>query len=321
VKAAAIVATAPLRLPLAGGGSDLPGSAIFPHLIATALDLRVSVAVRRQAEQSASRPPGRGLTDLFADRNPGYTALVTSQTPTSAGLGGSGALSVALVAAERHIRGNPLTDRSALAVEAWRWEREILGRPVGFQDQTAAAYGGCVEIIGRVGEDGAEVRCRDDLADALQTLADHHLLLVDTGRRRDAARILSDGNGGAVPAYRTEPDALARCLLDGEWREFAAILNRQWEEKRRTNPRVSSAEIDSVLDDLRAVGATGVKIVGAGGGGFALCCMPKHDRDELEQSLTDARRVHFRPYPTRIGAEVADNTIPDEETADVRPTP
>jgi len=303
-----VLSSAPLRLSLAGGGSDLPGSSVRTHLVAVALDRRVSVAVVPRPETVTARmPPASGpsttsLVGLFAARNPRFAVSVISHTPVAAGLGGSGALSVALVNAERFVRGRGVGGLSALMAEAWRWERELLRRPVGYQDQAVAVFGGCVEI--EAWDKGRQVRHRDDLAAAFEWLGAHHLLLVDTGVRHDAAEILRGGRGGRPPAYRTDPDEVAACLVAGDWRQFARILNRQWAEKKRANLRASSPEIDRVIDWLRAAGVEGFKLVGAGGGGFLLCCMDEHRRDEVERRLAAAGRPNFRPVLTRTGAEL-----------------
>lgn len=295
VRATTVHASAPLRVTLAGGGSDLPRSPVRPHLLSVAIDLRVAVAVR----PDPARPPDvpATLLDVFAARNPGSRAVLVSRSPSGAGLGGSGALAVALVRAENALHGTTTADPMTVALEAWYWESTLLGRPVGYQDQVVAAYGGGVEIT----VDADRPRCtpRPDLATAFDRLTTAHLLLVDTGLRHNAAEV-SRGDG-RPPSYRTEPGEVESRVLAGDWAGYAELLNRQWQAKREANPRVTNPDIDQLVAGLRAAGAAGVKLVGAGGGGFLQVCAAAERRPGIEFWCAATGRAVLRPAVTSVG--------------------
>jgi len=287
--------SAPLRVTLAGGGSDLPGSSVRPRLLSVAIDVRVTVAVRPGPVSAPVETTT--LLDLFASRNPGSQAVVVSRSPSGAGLGGSGALAVALARAEAALRGTTAPDPMNLALEAWHWESKLLGRPIGYQDQVVAAYGGAVEVT----VDSGRPRCtpRPDLATAFDHLLAEHLLLVDTGLRHDAAEV-SRGDGRS-PSYHTEPDDVASRVLAGDWIGYAELLNCQWRAKREANPRVTNVKIDQLVGDLRAAGAAGVKLIGAGGGGFLQVCAAADRCTEIESWCASTGRAVLRPAVTFAG--------------------
>jgi D-glycero-alpha-D-manno-heptose-7-phosphate kinase len=216
-----VTAAAPLRLSLAGGGSDLPEYYVRHgcHLLAAALDLDVRVTVTEIPEgivvsdsglawdlamtggeppaipvarvsRTAELPPS--LVRCALDRNridSGVRVDIQTTCPPGTGLGWSGALAVALAAAAAAWRGKPVSAPEA-AEAGFRMERFELGRSVGQQDHWVAALGGVTRL--QITPSGKAAATREPaLEDALAPLLDRSLLLFRTPIRRSADKILA----------------------------------------------------------------------------------------------------------------------------------
>jgi D-glycero-alpha-D-manno-heptose-7-phosphate kinase len=307
---------APLRLPLGGGGTDLPSyySRRGGFLVAAALRDAVTVTLRDRGEA----PPAPPTTDPWLEqamRRLGFPAdlhaEIASDAPAGCGLGGSGALLVALAHALCLWRGEKPAPR-LLAEEAFRIERHEMGRPVGKQDAYVAAYGGLIEL--RLDRRGSVTvrRLRPGLA--ARRRLERSLLLADSGRRRDAARPLAaqekrlaeePGVLAAMESIRRLGRRIARGLDRGHAAGLGAMFRRHWEIKRGLTALASSAETERCLEIAKAEGARGGKGIGAGGGGFVLLeCGGRREavRQALERGGFACREVRLDPRGSRACA-------------------
>lgn len=281
--------SAPLRLSLAGGGTDLPEywCRNEAQILSVAVNARVFTTVRsgsKVVEETA-------LTSLFRKRNMGfYVDSVDCAVSHGAGLGGSGAVSVCLVAIERYLSRCTWADVVGIGLEAYRWEREILRLSVGFQDQLAAALGGCVEMVASP-EGAVRAWRRDDLVDAIDEMLENQILIVETGHRRPAQVVLERLAGrltAATPenlsriAKVQEVETLVR-IRDGE--AFGTLLDRHWQGKRAMLPEATRPSFEVLIATAKKAGATGGKIIGAGGGGFLMVSGPVQARRAIEHAL------------------------------------
>jgi D-glycero-alpha-D-manno-heptose-7-phosphate kinase len=283
-----ITVRTPLRLSIAGGGTDLPEwyRSRPASLLSVTIDLYVRVEI---CEHGAGADDA--LSNLFATRNPGWRAMVSADCSPGAGLGGSGALAVCLAAAECIVRGDTV-DPSAVAAEAYRWERSILGQPVGFQDHFSTAFGSATRMTAGP-EEKPTAHVDDDLADHLDWLLDHALVISDTPTRRPASRVLAalsrsslmrhgDDNHRPVRVDEMEVPIRAR---DGA--ALGQLLRRHWAAKRRNLPEASTDYLDECVAAALDAGATGAKVIGAGGGGFLMVSGPPVAREETKRALTE----------------------------------
>ncbi len=287
-----IRASAPLRLPLGGGGTDLPSyyTRRGGFLVAAALRDAVRVTLRTAAEPSAAEDPWVRQALLHLGAPAGVHAEVESDAPAGSGLGGSGALLVALAHALRALKGERAPARD-LAEQAFDVERLRMGRPVGKQDSYAAACGGIVALSIEPG--GRTVARRLRLGGALRARLERSLLLVDTGRRRDASVALAAQEGAtseegealrALDRIRALGERCARLLESGRSAGLGSLFRSHWEIKRTLTPHTATPEAQRCLDLGLAVGARGGKLIGAGGGGFVLFdCGPR--RRAVQEAL------------------------------------
>ncbi len=298
---------APLRLGLAGGGTDMRaycdryGGAVlnvtinrFAHAtVIPRQDGRVhfiadDLGESEETEAAPFLPCDEGLrlhrglyNRIVQDYNGGrplpLTLITSIDSPRGAGLGASSALVVAMLEAFRAWLGLPLGEYD-LAHLAYRIERIDLGMAGGAQDQYAAAFGGLNFM--EFAADGHVIvnplPIREVVRNELETL----LLLYFTGVSRYSSDIIEKQTAaisGDVPdaveaLHLMKRDALEMkaALLRSDLSSVAAILRHSWEAKKATAAMVSSAEIDRVLDAALAAGALAGKISGAGGGGFMM---------------------------------------------------
>ncbi len=313
-----IVSKTPLRVSFAGGGSDLPdfyeqhGGAV----VSTAIDKWIRVIVSRRFEGDIRVAYSRTETVERADQVEhelvrealrvtglprGLDIVTLADVPSrGTGLGSSSAVLVGLLSALYAFQGIQRS-AAALAEQACEIEIEVLGKPIGCQDQYAVAFGGfnLIEFLPA----GAGVRVRPIIAPA-QTLERLHsrLMLFYTGRQRAAADVLAlqrdavrDGSATeALSAMRDLAYELRDALGEGDVDAFGTILHRNWELKRTLAEGISDSELDELYARALAAGATGGKLLGAGRGGFLLFLAAPERHAAVRAALADLRETPFR---------------------------
>jgi len=321
-----LIARAPVRISLAGGGTDLPayyekyGGCVVSTTINKYFYTFLNVNEDQEIQITSSdyrtfyRHDGNGPPlwegDLSLPRAilhhfgicRGVSMFLASEVPPGTGLGSSSTVAVAVIKAVATACGLHLS-RQEIAELACHIEIEKLGMPIGKQDQYAAAFGGLNFIS--FTRDGVTV---ESLRITPQTRRDleQHLLLFYTGAARDSASILGEQKKASA---RDDPKVIAAlhavkemayqvkaCLERGEVRRIGELLHQNWEQKKRFASGVTNPLIDECYELARANGAVGGKITGAGGGGFLmLYCEPEH-QDAVTQALEarGLKRMDFR---------------------------
>ena len=207
--------------------------------------------------------------------------------PARSGLGSSSAFTVGMLYA-LHALGGRCPGRADLADQAIAVEQDVLRETVGVQDQIECAWGG-LNLI-QIARDGRYSVQPIILSEERRQYIEVHLVLVFTNIQRYASEIAAEQVDN-VDRKRKELDKLvelvapaAEALRCCEMREFGDLLHRSWMLKRDLSDKISNTEIDAVYEVAREAGAYGGKILGAGGGGFMLLCVPPDKR----QAVIDA---------------------------------
>jgi D-glycero-alpha-D-manno-heptose-7-phosphate kinase len=312
-----IISKTPLRVSFVGGGTDMSdfyeehGGAVVSSTIDKWVrvvvaprfegDLRVSysrteiVATASDVEHELVREALR-LTGLPR----GIDVITLADVPSQGtGLGSSSAVTVGLLNALYAYQG---MSRSAaeLAREACAIEIEILGKPIGRQDQYAAAYGGFnfIEFMPRGGGVRVEpIVCQPHALERLH----RSLMLFYTGRQRAATDVLGGQREAIVAGSATEALSSMRDLAhkmrvalgDGETEDVGALLNENWQLKRSLVDGLSDEQVDGWYERARDAGAIGGKLLGAGAGGFLLIMAEPARQTKVRTALSDLREVPF----------------------------
>lgn len=206
------------------------------------------------------------------------------------GLGSSSAVTVGLLNAfyaYQGIRRSPIE----LAREAVEVEIDVLGKPIGEQDQYACAAGGFnLVTFGAATEAKVEPIIATD-----QTISELHrsLILFNTGITRSGDDVLARQDAAAARGETTATLCRMRdlaylfagALSDGDVASIGPILDENWELKRSLASGVSNADIDALYATAREAGASGGKLLGAGGGGFLLLLCPPAGQPRLRRAL------------------------------------
>jgi D-glycero-alpha-D-manno-heptose-7-phosphate kinase len=332
-------ARAPLRLGLAGGGTDLSpycdehGGAVLnctidryaycsiEHAPDDAIHLcahDLGIAERLPRERSALGRARLGLhagvyrrmTQQFAGGDlPALKITSHVDAPPGSGLGSSSALVVAMVEAWRTWLGLPLGPHDVARL-AFEIERIDLKQAGGRQDQYAAAFGGANFIEFPSADRTIVEPLRIDRFVMREFEAS--LVTCFTGLSRDSQAIIAEQQRNMTSDARAlaslhdlKRDAIEmrQALRRGDIRLVAEILNRSWHAKKQTARDVSNGHIEALRAAALARGAIAGKVSGAGGGGFLMFIVPPQHRAALILSLNEmkasARAVHF----TETGAE------------------
>jgi D-glycero-alpha-D-manno-heptose-7-phosphate kinase len=192
------------------------------------------------------------------------------------GLGSSSSVTVGLLHALFAYQGHQVSAEE-LAERACAIEIDRCRKPIGKQDQYAAAFGGICDI--RFGPGDRVTVGRISMDPTVRRRMQGELLLFFTGITRDANTILGEQTANIgerlqqLGQLRDLAGEAAEGLRDGDVNALGVALNKSWEAKRTLAEGVSNSQIDKAVEAALSAGAVGAKVTGAGGGGFLLTHM------------------------------------------------
>lgn len=285
-----ILVRAPMRLTLAGGGTDIAwySKICGGRWISAALNRYVYILVSKEKaiNKYMSVLKNEIIQNCFLFFPPikNVSFFLYTDVPAGSGLGGSGALEVSLLTAL-----SVLTKTSihpiAIAKKASRIEIEKLQRPVGPQDQFISALGGIREFS--LGKSGHVIYQTLTLTKSSIKKLSTNLIFLSTSINRDAASVLQD-----IQIKTNQPDQSTKAiavlneikalgiraglyLRTGKMNEFGKTFHLHWIIKKTLGPKVSNTKIDRWYNKGLENGALGGKIIGAGGGGWLVFYVDK----------------------------------------------
>lgn len=307
-----LIAQAPLRVSLFGGGSDLP--AFLEHhdgaVLSFAIDRRVfivghpfthrdGIVLKYSKNEDVSRPAelmhpiAREILTRY-DVND-IDLAVMSDVPAGTGLGSSSSFTVAFLAFVRHLSQLSSTPVD-LAREACEIEIDVLKEPIGYQDQWASALGG----VNVIRFQGKEVAIESLVLDAAtQQKLQQNLHLVPVGQPRSASALLAKQGeslqpGSSAQNFTKQMVALVdqgKTALKNDIDAIGPLLHEAWALKRAVANGVSNSEVDQAYDLGLKCGATGGKLLGAGGSGYLAFYVPEANSTQF--SLAFPKQLDF----------------------------
>lgn len=217
------------------------------------------------------------------------------------GLGSSSTVTVGALHAVYALR-RELVLAERLADEACYIERDVLGKPIGVQDQYIAAYGGLRFI--EFTTSGEVVVSRVNIEpNALRGL-NNNLMLFYTGITRKADSILSEqvdnikSRASVLSQMKDITGTACAELHRGNIDAIGPLLHESWQLKKCLASKVSDSQLDELYETARRHGAIGGKISGAGGGGFMLLYCRPENQERLRHALN-----HLQELPFNLGRD------------------
>jgi D-glycero-alpha-D-manno-heptose-7-phosphate kinase len=191
-----------------------------------------------------------------------------------------------------------------LAEEACKVEMELAKKPVGKQDQFAAAFGGVnvLEIDHAGGVKVSKLELEHEIVNELE----NRLMMFYTHVERDASEILAEQGKKVTTDESAATNSMhrikeigarsAEALQKGDITAFGQLMHEHWAEKKRISSKMSLKKIDEYYDIAMKCGALGGKIMGAGGGGFMVFCIEPGRRKDLRTAMekTGLRYMDFK---------------------------
>jgi D-glycero-alpha-D-manno-heptose-7-phosphate kinase len=312
-----LIVRTPVRISFGGGGTDLPayfeqyGGAVLSTAInkyfytvlcrrnddkiqVISSDLRTCETwqdiSRMSIEGSELEIPLAALKELLCDVS--VDLFLSSEIPPGTGLGSSAAVCVNVLKTLTTYLRIPYS-RYQLAERAYHIARNVLKKPVGKQDEIAAAFGGLNFV--RFERDGRVDVQPLDLEPSILSELESNLMLFFTGAAHHSWTILkeqekssADPAGVAVDALhqiRSLADRMRNALIRGDLHTFGCLLDEGWQAKKQVSRKISTSRIDELYSLAKASGAVGGKITGAGGGGFLLLYCEKRKQDAVRTAF------------------------------------
>ena len=331
---------APLRLGLAGGGTDLsPYSDDFGGYILNAtIDMYAYCTIETTDDGK--------ISFYAADRNEYFeTALIEqlkfngkldlhkgvynrivrqfnlgkvlsfhmttySDAPAGSGLGSSSTMVVAILKAFDEWLNLSLGDYD-MARLAFEIERHDVGLSGGKQDQYAATFGGFnfMEFYDNSHVIVNPLRVKNWIINELE----NSMILYYTGTSRESAKIIEEqikntrekDQKSVEAMHELKQDSLImkEALLKGEIKRFAEYLGKSWKAKKRTASTISNKNIDKIYDVALEAGALAGKVSGAGGGGFMMFMVNPVSRLSVIEALNQFEGANINFHFTKNGAQ------------------
>jgi D-glycero-alpha-D-manno-heptose-7-phosphate kinase len=314
-----IISRTPFRISFFGGGTDLPqwyrenegvvlsttidkycyvNVRIFPEFFDHKHRIVYSEQERVNKSNEIKHPAVRHVFDFFNldSINPGIEMQHTGDLPARSGLGSSSSFTVGLLHALYGLKGK-MVSKEQLYKDAIHIEQDLIKESVGSQDQVATAVGG-LNVIRFFGDkiDVFPTFLPHKIKDTLQS----RLMLFFTGFTRFANEIESD-KLKRMEKKKLEYSELKNLaeegimsLLNEDFSSVGSLLHEGWKIKKNLSKKVSNDIIDEIYAKAIKAGATGGKLLGAGGGGFMLLYVNPWMQKYVKAALSDLVQIPFK---------------------------
>ncbi len=311
-----IRARAPMRIGLAGGGTDVDpyaserGGYVFNTTInkyaystlRPRRDKKINVTSEYYGRFSAPLDGGplpldgnmdliKAVTNYFTPSK-GFDMTIRSDVPAGSGLGGSSTMIVSMIAAISRWLDVDMS-KMEMAQLAFHLEREVIGLKGGCQDQYAAVFGGFNSLkIDKSGVNVLPAHIDPDIINELQCRS----VMAFTGTTHDSAAIIetqqkaykAGSNEEALDHTKDVAISLRSALRHGDIDDCGELLAEAWDYKKKFSGSITNPQIDTLYNAATSAGAIGGKVSGAGGGGFMYFICSFDKKTKVAKALTQA---------------------------------
>ncbi len=317
-----IIVQTPLRISLFGGGTDFPDyfQSQGGSVLSSAIDKYIDVVIKERFDDQIRI--SYTITEIvnhvdeinhelirealiMTGIKKGVEIVTLGDIPAGTGLGSSSTVTVGALLAFHLFCGHNISNEE-LAREACEIEVDILKKPIGYQDQFIASFGGLrffeFNQDGSVGNQSIEIAA--DMPERLSK----RLLLFYTGVTRKSESILSEQKNNirknlAVLNQLKEMSYEARtALTHGDLDKIGNLLHESWKLKKCLAMGISNGILEEIYQKARKAGALGGKVTGAGGGGFLLLYCPPEAIEKVRSELYQIKELKFtlEPHGARV---------------------
>lgn len=315
-----IITRTPFRVTLGGGGTDLPayyekyGGFVF----SAGIDKYMFISVNRpivddlvrlkyskteiveHIDQLQHEIAREALRMIGIERAIEVDSL--ADVPAGTGLGSSSCYAVGLLHALHTLQRDHISLQE-LAEEACRLEIEILGKPIGKQDQYMAAFGGLTVL--EIDKDGKVAVRQANMTDEAKETLNRNMMMFYMKSSRDANEILAEQTKGAKEEKKDVIESMhyikdiGRKILEsaenGKIDDIGWLFDEHWQYKKKMSAKISNPRFDEIYEEAKVAGALGGKISGAGGGGFFTVYVPQnHAQFRRRMEALGLREMKYR---------------------------
>jgi len=335
-----IITRTPFRITLGGGGTDLPsyykkyGGFIFSASLNKYMFININrpfvddlVRVKYTKSETVEHRDklqhdlAREAMRMF-DIEKALEIISIADVPAGTGLGSSSCYAVGLLNA-LHTLKRGFISLQDLAEEAFHLERNILGKPVGKQDQYMAAFGGLTILD--IAKDG-QVKVRPaKVSNSTIDELNKNMLIFYTSTNRKADVILAEQSRGAKQGKKNVVDSMhyikeigykiLQAVEKGNITKVGLLFDKHWQYKKKISTKMSNPHFDKIYQIAKKNGALGGKISGAGGGGFFVFYVEngqKKFREVMEKIGLREMRYYFDFEGTKVLANFMNNVRQNE---------
>jgi len=305
-----IITRTPFRITFGGGGTDLPsfykkyGGFIFSATINKYMFISVNRPIidnlvrvkysESEIEKSIheiNHDIARECCKLMGIED-AIEIISMADIPAGTGLGSSSSYTVGLLNA-LHTLKRDYVSLKELVEEACRIEIDIIGKPIGKQDQYISAFGGITVLdIDKKGE--VEVRKANVKPETIENM-ESNILIFYEGSARNSDVILKEQSDKAKKNEKNTINnmqfikeigySILNAIEKGKLYEFAELMHEHWKIKKKISQKMTTPRVDSLYEIARENGAVGGKIMGAGGGGFFMFYCENNYRQKLRTAM------------------------------------
>ena len=314
-----IIIRSPLRISIGGGGTDIPSyyKRNESYFISAAIDKYVYVTITKPFQRgiylkysktekvnSVNKITHNIIREVLKSELKENKIEISTLTdiPSKTGLGSSGSFSTALIKAIYTYYKKSI-GKMELAEKACDVEIKKLKQPSGKQDQYISVYGGLSEF--KINKKGIVKVNNLNISRENINKLEKNLLLFFTGFSRNSSLILNEQN---IKTLSNEKEIIKNLdyvkllgleikkeLIKGNFDGFAELMNSHWKYKLKRSKNMSNSTIDQLYNFAMKNGASGGKLIGAGGGGFLLFYSnsPNKLRKALEKKKLEEIKFKF----------------------------
>lgn len=313
-----IIVQTPLRISFFGGGTDFPSYFLKEGgcVLTTAIDKYIFVTIKQRFDEmlrigytrtemveSVDQIQHELIREAFRKTGlqKGVEITTMGDIPAGTGLGSSSTVTVGTLHAMYTYLDQPVHPEQ-LASGACQIEIDTLHKPIGFQDQYIAAYGGFKLL--EFQQDGSTKITNIKLDEPRKQQLSENLLLFYTGMKRHAESILTEQKNNIqdrLPILHHLKEMATNALdelQNGNIDCIGEMLDESWHLKKQLASGISNDLIDTYYQTARKAGALGGKVTGAGGGGFLLLYCPRDKRDAVRNALNGLREIPIQLEPS-----------------------